>query len=258
MATPPSIRVVEYMAKAYSRTWRGSMMTTFLNPVLFLLAMGVGLGSFIDKSGTAALGGVSYLRFVAPGLAATAAAMTAAGESMFPVLGAIKWQKTYYAMLATPLRVTDVMIGHLLWIGIRIATAVVSYLIVMAIFGTVRSWEGLLILPAGILTGAAFTTPLAAFAASQDSEGGISLTYRLAVIPLFLFSGVFFPLSQLPAALQAVAWATPLWHGVDLCRSLAYGTVTFTGLVGHSAYLIGVTAVGLGLARWSYRRRLLV
>ena len=258
MATPPSFRVVGYMAKAYRRTWRGSMVSTFLNPLLFLLAMGVGLGSFIDKSGTSALGGVSYLRFVAPGLAATAAAMTAAGESMFPVLGAIKWQKTYYAMLATPLRVGDVMIGHLLWIGIRITTAVTSYLIVMTFFGTVRSWEGLLIVPAGILTGAAFTTPLAAFAASQESEGGFSLVFRLAVIPLFLFSGVFFPLSQLPKALQVVAWMTPLWHGVDLCRSLAYGTVTALGLLGHAAYLIAVTALGLGIARWTFGRRLLV
>lgn len=233
-------------------------MTTFLNPVLFLLAMGVGLGSFIDKSGTAALGHVSYLEFVAPGLAATAAATTAASESMFPVFGAIKWQKTYYAMLATPLEVNDVMIGHLLWIGVRIASAVGSYLVVMAAFGTVSSWEGVLILPAGILTGAAFTTPLAAFAAAQDSDGGFSLMYRLAVIPLFLFSGVFFPLSQLPAALRVVAWITPLWNGVALCRPLANGSVTALGLAGHTAYLAGVTGLGLWAARWTFRRRLLV
>lgn len=258
MATPPAFRVVGYMAKAYSRTWRASMMTTFFSPILYLLAMGVGLGSFVDKSGTAALGHISYLRFVAPGLAATAAAMTAAGESMFPILGAIKWQKTYYAMLATPLRVGDVMAGHLMWIGVRVTTAVTCYLVVMTAFGTVRSWEGLGILPAGILTGAAFTTPLAAFAATQDSDGAFSLTFRLAVVPLFLFSGVFFPLSQLPVGLRLLAWVTPLWNGVALCRPLAEGTVTAAGLVGHTAYLVGVTAAGLVLARWTFRRRLLV
>lgn len=256
MVTPPFLRVTGYMARAYARTWRASVMTTFLNPLLYLLAMGVGLGSFVDKSGTAALGHVSYLRFVAPALAATAAATTAASESMFPVLGAIKWQRTYYAMLATPLRVGDVMAGHLVWIGVRITTAVASYLVVMAAFGAVTSWEGVAILPVGVLTGAAFATPLAAFAATQDSDGSFSLTFRLGVVPLFLFSGVFFPLAQLPVGLRLLAWVTPLWNGVALCRPLAEGTVSATALAGHLAYLVGVAAAGVVAARVTFRRRL--
>lgn len=258
MVTPPFLRVTGYMARAYARTWRASVMTTFLNPVLYLLAMGVGLGSFVDKSGTAALGHVSYLRFVAPALAATAAATTAASESMFPVLGAIKWQRTYYAMLATPLRVGDVMAGHLVWIGVRITTAVASYLVVMAAFGAVTSWEGVAILPVGVLTGAAFATPLAAFAATQDSDGSFSLTFRLGVVPLFLFSGVFFPLAQLPVGLRLLAWVTPLWNGVALCRPLAEGTVSAAALAGHLAYLVGVAAAGVVAARVTFRRRLRV
>src|SRR5215472_13100459 len=106
MATPMPLRTTSYMARAYARTWRASIAATFVNPTLYLLAMGVGLGSFIDKSkGAANLGHVSYLHFVAPGLAASAAAVCGATESMYPVMGAIKWQRTYYAMLATPLRV---------------------------------------------------------------------------------------------------------------------------------------------------------
>jgi lipooligosaccharide transport system permease protein len=234
-------------------------MTTFVNPTLYLLAMGVGLGSFVNKNGNpAALGHTSYLHFVAPALAATAAATTAASESMFPVMGAIKWQKTYYAMLATPLRVADVMAGHLLWIGARIATAVGSYLIVMAAFGATPSYESIAILPVGVLTGAAFAAPLAAFAATQDSDGGFSLVFRLGVIPLFLFSGVFFPLSQLPVGLRVLAYVTPLWNGVALCRPLAAGHATLVGLAGHLAYLIGVTVAGLVAARYTFRRRLLV
>lgn len=259
MAVAPALRATYYFGLAYRRTWRASIMTTFVNPTLYLLAMGVGLGSFIDKAGsTASLGHQSYLHFVAPALAATAAATTAASESMFPVMGAIKWQRTYYAMLATPLRVADVMAGHLLWIGVRIATAVASYLIVMAAFGTTPSWEAVGILPVGILTGTAFATPLAAFAATQDSDGAFSLIFRLGVVPLFLFSGVFFPIGSLPVVLRGLAYATPLWHGVALCRALDAGRATLAGTVGHLAYLVGVTAAGVWAANRTFRRRLLV
>jgi lipooligosaccharide transport system permease protein len=259
MATAPALRATGYFARAYARTWRASIMSTFVNPTLYLLAMGVGLGSFINKnSNPAALGHSSYLQFVAPALAATAAATTAASESMFPIMGAIKWQRTYYAMLATPLRVGDVLAGHLVWIAARIATAVGSYLVVMAAFGTTPSFESIAILPVGILTGAAFAAPLAAFAATQDRDGGFSLVFRLGVVPLFLFSGVFFPLSQLPVALRLLAYITPLWNGVALCRPLAAGHVTLAGLVGHLAYLVGVTAAGLVAARYTFRRRLLI
>lgn len=259
MATLPAARVTSYFGRAYARTWRASLMTTFFNPVLYLLAMGVGLGSFINKgSHHGALGHLSYLHFVAPALAAVAAATTAASESMFPVMGAIKWQRTYYAMLATPLRVGDVLAGHLLWIGARVGMAVSSYLVVMAAFGATPSFESIAILPVGLLTGMAFATPLAAFAATQDSDGGFSLVFRLVVIPLFLFSAVFFPLSQLPEGLRVVAYITPLWHGVALCRSLDLGTVSAAGLAGHLAYLVGVTSLGAVVARHTYRRRLLV
>jgi lipooligosaccharide transport system permease protein len=260
VTTVPALRATGYFARAYARTWRASIMTTFLNPLLYLLAMGVGLGSFVDQSshGTEALGHASYLHFVAPALAAAAAATTAASEAMFPVMGAIKWNKTYYGMLSTPLRVGDVLAGHLVWMGVRIATAVTSYMIVMAAFGTMTSFQSIAILPVAILTGAAFATPLAAFAATQDSDNSFSLVFRLAIVPLFLFSGVFFPLSQLPVGLQVVAWITPLSHGVALCRSLAFGQVDAAGLAIHLSYLIGVTAAGVAVARITFRRRLLV
>jgi lipooligosaccharide transport system permease protein len=256
--TVPAFRAVAYFARAYARTWRASVMSTFVNPTLYLLAMGVGLGSFVDRHGRAALGHATYLHFVAPALAAAAAATTASSESMFPVMGAIKWQRTYYAMLATPLRVGDVLAAHLTWIGIRIAGAVGSYMVVMAAFGATPSPEAVAILPVGVMTGLAFAAPLAAYAATQDSDGGFSLVFRLGVVPLFLFSGVFFPLSQLPVGLRVVAWVTPLWNGVALCRPLASGTVTPAGLAGHLAYLLGVAGAGVIAARYTYRRRLLI
>jgi lipooligosaccharide transport system permease protein len=233
-------------------------MTTFVSPALYLLAMGVGLGSFVNKNGhVEALGGVTYLQYVAPGLAAVAAATTAAGESLFPVMGAIKWQRTYLAMLSTPLRVGDVLAGHLTWISLRIAMAVGAYVVVMAAFAATPSLQTLAVLPAGVLTGMAFAAPLAAFAATQDTEGGFTLVFRLGIVPLFLFSGVFFPISQLPAGLRLVAYATPLWHGVDLCRRLTLGISTAPEVARHVGYLTAVSIAGVVAARITYRQRLL-
>jgi lipooligosaccharide transport system permease protein len=257
VATPPALRAAGYFAQSYRRTWRASLMTTFVNPVLYLAAMGVGLGSFIDKGGNApALGGLTYLQFVAPALAATTAALTAANEAMFPVMGAIRWTRTYFAMLATPLRVGDVMAGHLLWIATRVATAVSAYLVVMAAFGTTPSLESIAVLPAGVLVGMAFATPLAAFAASQENEQAFPVVFRLGVIPLFLFSGVFFPVTQLPVALRVIAYVTPLWQGVDLCRDLTLGRATAAGTAIHVGYLALLATLGVVLSARTFRARL--
>ena len=221
--------------------------------------MGVGLGSFVNKGAhTSALGHLSYLQFVAPALAATAAATTATGESMYPVLGAIRWQRTYYAMLSTPLGVRDVVIGHLLWMATRIAMAVASYLVVMAAFGAIVSYWAVAVLPVGVLTGMAFAAPLAAFAVRQQSDNPFPLVFRLGLVPLFLFSGVFFPISQLPAGVRFIAYITPLWHGVDLSRQLTLGDVSIGSAAVHVVFLAGLTGLGVATALRNYQRRLLV
>lgn len=254
---PLALRALGYYFRSYRRTWRASLTGTVVNPTLYLLAMGVGLGSFVDKgSHTAALGHVSYLHFVAPALAATAAAMTAANESTFPVMGGIKWQKTYWAMTATPLGAVDVMAGHLIWIAIRVTTTVTAYLAVMAAFGATPSLWSIAILPAGVLTGMAFAAPLAAFSIAQDSDAVFNLVFRLGMIPMFLLSGVFFPISQLPAALRVLAYVAPMWHGVDLCRGLALGRLDALGALGNAAYLVALAGIGVAAARITYRRRL--
>lgn len=260
VAVPPALRVSAYFSRAYLRTWRASIASTFINPVLFLLAMGVGLGTFVNKGvhSPSTLGHLSYLQFVAPALAATAAATTATGEAMYPVLGAIRWQRTYYAMLSTPLRVRDVVAGHLMWMAARVATAVVSYLIVMAAFGAILSFWAIAVLPVGILTGMAFAAPLAAFAVRQQSDNAFPLIFRLGLVPLFLFSGVFFPISQLPAGVRWVAYVTPLWHGVDLSRQLTLGRLDALDAVWHVAFLVAVCALGFAAANRNYRRRLLI
>jgi lipooligosaccharide transport system permease protein len=252
----PAVRSLQSWAYRYKRTWRGSAVSSILQPVLFLAAMGLGLGSLVNRGHTSSLGGITYLVFLAPALLAAAAMQTAVMESAWPVMAAVKWLKTYDAMLASPLRVRDLLAGHLTWIGLRVLMVCTVFLAVMAMFGAIKSPEAILLIPAGLLTGLAFAAPVAAYAVTLERDSGLTALFRFGVMPMFLFSGTFFPVTQLPAALRVVAYITPLWHGVDLCRHLALGRATLLGSLGHIAYLLLWFGVGCAVALTTYRRRL--
>jgi len=257
MATPMWLRAAGYWGYQYKRTWKSSIATSFLIPILYLAAMGIALGSLIDKH-SHGVGGVSYLAYLAPGLLAGTSMQIGTNDMMYPVLGAIKWMRTYLAMLAGPLSVYDVLIGHLAWVATRIAIVVSIYLAVMAAFGTIFSFWAILALPVAVLTGMAFGAPMAAFAATLDKDSGFSTLYRFVIIPLFLFSGIFFPISQLPLVLQVVAYISPLFHGVSLCRDLTLGTVHAWPDLGHAAYLCLWVGVGYAVRRHTFAKRLVV
>jgi lipooligosaccharide transport system permease protein len=257
MATPMWLRAAGYWGYQYKRTWKSSVATSFLIPILYLAAMGIALGSLIDKH-SHGVGGVSYLAYLAPGLLAGTSMQIGTNDMMYPVLGAIKWMRTYLAMLAGPLSVYDVLIGHLAWVATRIAIVVSIYLTVMAAFGTIFSFWAILALPVAVLTGMAFGAPMAAFAATLDKDSGFSTLYRFVIIPLFLFSGIFFPISQLPLVLQVVAYISPLFHGVSLCRDLTLGTVHAWPDLGHAAYLCLWVGVGYAVGRRTFAKRLVV
>ena len=255
---PGALRVVEAGARVYRRTWRGSVISTFLNPILFLLAMGVGLGKLVDEgAGTATLD-IPYLTFLAPGLLAAAAMQTAAGDASYPVMAGIKWRKTYEAALATPLAVTDLVVGHLGWIAIRLTFVTTVYSGIMTLFGATTVLQGMLAVPPAVLTGLAFAAPVMAYTARLKRETGLATMFRFGIVPLFLFSGTFFPVEQLPAAIQPVAYATPLWHGVTLCRGLALGFDFPVHPLASVAYLAAWMAAGGWLAVRFMRRRLVV
>jgi lipooligosaccharide transport system permease protein len=241
----------------YSRVWKGSITTSFLFPTLYLTAMGVGLGSLVDHH-VHHVGGVRYIDFLAPGLLAGTLLQVATGESTFPVLGRIKWDRTYYAMLATPLSATDVVIGHLLWVAIRGAMVSSIFLFVMVLFGCVHSWLALLVIPLSCVAAFAFAAPTTAFAATTKSENAFPLFYRFGVIPLFLFSATFFPLEQLPRVLQVIAQFTPLVHVVLLMRNLTLGNFQVGQNLFDLAYLLVLCGLGWHLARRAFNRRLVV
>ncbi len=180
-----------------------------------------------------------------------------ANEAMYPVMGAIKWIRTYFAMLATPLRVDRR--AHRPPGLDRPPGAIVSaiYLAIMAAFGIVHSPFAILALPAAVLTGMAFAAPIAAFAATQDNDVGFSALYRFGLIPLFLFSGTFFPVTQLPGWLQPVAELTPLYHGVSSAGDWS-STLPSGSALGDAGYLVALTAIGYLVARRTFANRLVV
>jgi lipooligosaccharide transport system permease protein len=245
------VRQVDYWVTVYRRTWKGSAVTSFVQPFLYVAAMGVLLGGYVDDSGSGLGGAPSYLDFIAPGLLAATAMQVAIGEVMWPVMGAIKWDRTYFAMLASPLRVVDIVLGHLGYVMFRVVFTSIVFAGVLAIFGLFGSLRGFVgALLGAILTGLALATPVYAFSAGARSEQGFALIYRLGVMPMFLFSGAFFPVENLPEALEWVAMVTPLWHGVELCRMSSLGQWDSLAML-HVAYLAALALFGVW---WGVRR----
>jgi lipooligosaccharide transport system permease protein len=254
--TAPAVHVFEHRLVSYRRTFRGSLFSSFLQPALFLTAMGVGLGALVNRPGNAALGGVPYLVFLAPGLLAGTAMQTAAFESTFPVMAAIRWVRSYVAMLATPIGVNDIVVGQLAWIAVRLTMVATIFVAIMTLFGATHSPAILLAIPVAVLTGMAFSAPIAAFSATQENAEGFNMLFRFVINPLFLFSGTFFPVGQLPALLQPIAYLTPLYHGVALARQLSLGTGTVSEAILHGGVLVAFVVVGVVACLITFRQRL--
>jgi lipooligosaccharide transport system permease protein len=253
----PAARVLQRNLWVYRRTWRGSVLGSFLTPLLYLTAMGLGLSKLIGGD-TVAFGGYEYATFLGPGILAATCMQSAVFESTFPVLGKIAWRRNYEAILATPLDVRHVLAGELLWVSFRVLTISSVFLVVLTFFGIpVWPWA-LLAVPSAILTGLAFSGLVIAFAATQRTGEGFSWMFRFIINPLFLFSGTFFPLSQLPDPVQWAAALTPLYHGVALIRGTILADPAFLGLWPlHIGYLVGMLALGCYLAHRLLKKRLM-
>lgn len=251
----PAVHVFGYHMVGYRRTWRGSVFSSFLLPVIYLAGIGVAVGGYINGAGRL---GVDYLSYLAPGVLASTALAIAVSESTYRVYSQFEWDRTYQAMLATPLRVVDLLAGQLAFVVVRALVAVVVFLAVMAAFGTVHSFWALAVVPVGALLALACAAPVFAFTATQHTDSGFSVLQRLVVIPIQLFSGVFFPVDQLPAAARPLAWISPLWHGVEVCRGFTLGAVSGWADLGHLAYLAVWVVAGFLLAVRTFRRRLIV
>jgi lipooligosaccharide transport system permease protein len=257
MATAHRIfAVIGWHARSYRQVWFGSITISFLNPVFFLVSMGVLLGALVDRRNPD-LGGLDYLEFVAPGLLATTAMQTAASQTTYPVLAGLKWLRTYQAVVATPVRVFELVAGVLAWAGARIFLAAAVFTLVAAVGGAFESPLAVLAPLAALLCGLAFAAAIGAFSASLENDQWLPPLFRFGLVPLFLFSGTFFPVDRLPDWLEPAAWATPLWHGVELCRDLGSGRVEGLPTAGHVLYLVTLAAIGSAVAARACSRRLL-
>ncbi|WP_216216160.1 ABC transporter permease [Amycolatopsis aidingensis] len=238
----------------YRRYWSSSLYSSGLQPVLFLAAMGLGFGSQVEPG--AATGGLSYLHYVAPAMLLSGAVMFAVGESSYPVLSGFKWQKQYIAVTATPITPGQLLGGQLLWVCMRLLLAGASYLVIASLFGAWLNAGALLVVPIGVLTGLACAAPVTALAASTFDEGErFAAVFRFVVMPMTLFAGTFFPITQIPLALRWLAWISPLWHGNELARGVTLGGLGPLPALGHAAFLGGVVLAGILVARhWFYRR----
>jgi lipooligosaccharide transport system permease protein len=255
-----SFRAFQCWLTVYRRIWRSSIWSTVLGPVCYLGALGYGLGTLVDQHGTARLGGVPYLAFVAPAILASGVMNTGMQEASYPVFGSLKWNRIYVGAQASPLRPADIFRGHLLFMALRIATSAAVVTVLIWAFGAARSAWLIMAFPAAVLTGVAFAAPIAAWAVTVTIENSFSYLFRFVMMPLMLFSGTFFPLSQLPSGLRVLANVTPLWHGVALCRAFSLGTATADplGMLGHAAYLAALTAAGVWAGGRTYSKRLYV
>jgi len=252
-----ALAAYEHQFLLYRRTWRGSIFGSFAQPVLFLVAMGIGLGGFVDKSGSGAID-VPYIEFLAPALLVSTVMQGSSFEATFPVLGGFHWNRRYHAMYATPLSPYAIAFGQIAWIATRATMVGAIFCAVIVAFGAAGSPAIVFAIPVGTLTALAFAGPIAAYMTTQHDTTAFNSIWRFGITPLFLFSGTFFPIEQLPEQIRWIAWLLPLWHGVDLARALSLGTVGDAPLVqlAHVVILTTMSVVGVYAMFVMYRRQL--
>ena len=258
MSTPAAVRVWESKFALYKQIWKSNLLGSFVQPLLYLLGIGVGVGALVDQGPTAdeVLGGVEYVSFLAPALIATTAMMVVAQESMWPVMDGFMWNNAFRAMASTPLAPGEIVAGVALWHATRGALAATGVATVLALFPQTRSWGLVPAVVFAVLTALAFALPITAWSSSRMTDVSFPAIMRFAIIPMFLFAGVFYPIDQLPGWLQPVAWVTPLFNGVELCRGVVLGTLDAPAAVVHVAVLAAYATVGFVICRGTFARRL--
>lgn len=229
------------------------------NPVLYLVSIGLGVGAYIDKNtGGMGVDGVSYITFLAPALLATAAIQGAIDESVFPTLEGFKWNKIFFSMNSTPLSGNHIAMGVFFNSLIRVIFTAVMYWFVMLLFGVLEAPRAWLAIFTAVMAGAAFGAMMQALAGMLENENiFFTVLNRFVIMPLFLFSGTFYPLTNMPIYLQWIGWISPLWHATELGRWLTYGhEISTQMLYVHFVFLNSLLLIGVIASRRIFTRRL--
>lgn len=246
-------RVVEGNLRVWRTTAGTSAVVLLVEPLLYLGALGLGLGRLTGGEG---FDDVGYARYLAPGLIAATAMQIAVQDSSWPLRGRLRTTRTLHAVTAAPVDVPDVLAGHLASVALRVAASAVAFAVVAAALGAASLPGGLLVVLPAVLTALAFAGPVVRLAALAGSDIDLAAAYRFLVIPTFALAGTFFPIERMPGALAWVAAATPLWHGGELARSAMAGIAPRWPAAVHVGYLLAWAAVGWWLARDALDREL--
>jgi lipooligosaccharide transport system permease protein len=249
--------VTEYYLRATLRYGDVVLADAIGSPLMYILAMGVGLGSLLVGNGTL-FDDVSYITFIAPALLVSGSVQSSVGECMFPVMDGFKWHRLYQGPLVTPITPQQIAGGQIMSIGIRLLTQSLIFLGVVALFGAVNSWWSLVAVPVAALSGLALGLPIMAYSATiREEKGQFSVIMRFVFMPLFMFSGTFYPLTNLPIFLQWIGWISPIWHGTEVSRLLMYGHGVPWWLVAvHVLVLAAFAVVGYLFTMRNFRQRL--
>ena len=232
-------------------------VTAALNPTLYMLSVGIGVGKLINAH-SGSVDGVKYLTFLAPALLATAAIQNSMDEVVFPVLEGFKWTKSFFAINSTPVSARQIADGVLFAAILRTAFSVTIYGVVIYLFGGFTSGRGWVAIPLALFAGAAFGAFIMGIAvAAKNDDSFFMLLGRFVMMPLFLFSGTFYQLSTMPIFLRWIGWLSPLWHTTELGRYLTYGHHLSLAMVCvHVGYLIAMFGFGLRYAHQQFEKRL--
>ena len=248
-----ALAVLEYRLAKYRLAWRSAVVNSLATPVLLLLGVGISVGSYVNRHGVL---GVPYVEFVAPGLLASSALQLAMTEAGAPVFNSFHWERSYFGMIAAPARAVDIIAGELAYLAMRIMPNAVIFTVLMASVGAVHSYWAVALPLLAVLIGLAGAAPMFAYSASVGSVVMMSVMLRFSLLPMTLLSGVFFPVSRLPAAIRPLAYLLPLWHGVQLSRAAASGIGQTAAVCGHLLVLLLWCAAGVAVAHRRFVRRL--
>jgi len=250
--------VFESRMRVQAKWWKQILLGQMANPVLYLMSVGVGVSAMISKnSGSNAIDGVTYLTFLAPALLASAAIQSAMDETIWPTMEGFRWHKTFFAMNATPLTGNQIGIGIFISALVRTLSSILIYFLILIPFHALPSGKAWLAIPAALFAGASFGAMMLAVAAyAEKADVMFVIINRFVIMPLFLFSGTFYPLNTLPMAVRWIGWFSPLWHATELGRYFTYGhSIPGSTLLFHFVFLLIPIIVGLTLAlrRFTFR-----
>ncbi len=245
-----ALRVWQRNRDVYLRLWKSELVWPLAEPIITLLALGIGLGGLVELPS-----GENYIHFIAPGLLAVFPMWAAAGECGWGSFFRMENQRTFAAIVATPVSIEDVITGEIMWGATRGVISSAYILVVVAAWGLLGSPLALLILPMAYISGLMFASISLCYTSVSRSISSLNYFFAIFITPMFWLGGVFFPLDRLPEGLRKAAWWIPITHVVDIYRGLASGEPRWAHL-GDLAWILVVGTLFYALALYSMRRRL--